>query len=112
MQPLSSTVSRGPPRASSDSAPVTLVTLRVVAVDNDRLSGGNRGESEPLVLEVLGPRGYGKNLDKRYHEKLRDVLLDALADFLEELIPPADSREAMIAWAGSAPWSVWIRSRQ
>ena len=82
--------------------PGDTVTLRMVAVDNDRLSGGNRGESEPLVLEVLGPRGYGKNLT-RYHEKLRDVLLDALADFLEEPVPPADSREAMIAWAGSAP---------
>ena len=83
-------------------SPGDTVTLRVVAVDNDRLSGGNRGESEPLVLEVLGPRGYGKNLT-RYHEKLRDVLLDALADFLEEPVPPADSREAMIAWAGRAP---------
>jgi len=83
-------------------SPGDTVTLRVVAVDNDRLSGGNRGESEPLVLEVLGPRGYGKNLT-RYHQKLRDVLLDALADFLEEPVPPADSREAMISWAGSAP---------
>jgi hypothetical protein len=83
-------------------APGDTVTLRVVAVDNDRLSGGNRGESEPLVLEVLGPRGYGKNLT-RYHEKLRDVLLDALADFLEEPVPPAESREAMIAWAAAAP---------
>ena len=83
-------------------SPGDTVTLRVVAVDNDRLSGGNRGESEPLVLEVLGPRGYGKNLT-RYHEKLRDVLLDALADFLEEPVPPAETREAMIAWAGTAP---------
>ena len=83
-------------------APGDTVTLRVVAVDNDRASGGNRGESEPLILEVLGPRGYGKNLAE-YHERLRDAMLDALADFLEEPVPPAPTRQGLIAWAGTAP---------
>ncbi|MAY82139.1 MAG: hypothetical protein CL930_15335 [Deltaproteobacteria bacterium] len=77
------------------------ITLRMVAVDNDRAQGGNRGESEPLVLTVMGPQGYGRNL-ARYHEKLLDTLLSALADFLEERVPPANSRPGLIEWVSSA----------
>jgi hypothetical protein len=77
------------------------ITLRMVAVDNDRVRGGNRGESEPLVLTVMGPQGYGRNL-ARYHEKLLDSLLAALADFLEERVPPASTRPELIQWVDSA----------
>ena len=79
-----------------------VVTLRMVAVDNDRASGGNRGESEPLELIVLGPRGYGRNLT-RYHEKLLGLLLDALADFIEESVPPEPTRPGLVRWAHNAP---------
>jgi hypothetical protein len=77
------------------------VALRVVAVDNDRVEGGNLGESEPLMVKVLGPRGYGKNLTKHY-ERLLNALLDALADFLEEPVPPATTRPALVRWAYSS----------
>jgi hypothetical protein len=79
-----------------------VVTLRMVAVDNDRASGGNRGESEPLEVIVLGPRGYGRNLT-RYHEKLLGLLLDALADFIEESVPPEPTRPGLVKWAYNAP---------
>ena len=91
---------RATPRSLGLEAGQT-VTLRVVAIDNDRAEGGNRGESEPLVLEVLGPRGYGKNL-ARYHEKLRDAMLDPLADFLEEPVPPSLTRSGLVRWASAA----------
>ncbi|MGB0639314.1 MAG: DUF4175 family protein, partial [Myxococcota bacterium] len=93
-------VERATPRALGLRAGET-VTLRVVAVDNDRARGGNRGESEPLVLTVMGPQGYGRNL-ARYHEKLLDGLLNALADFLEERVPPANTRPGLIQWVDSA----------
>ena len=36
-----------------------VVSVRVVAVDNDRVEGGNRGESEALTVTVLGPVAMG-----------------------------------------------------
>lgn len=78
-----------------------VVALRVVAVDNDRAEGGNRGESEALTVTVLGPRGYGRNLTAHY-ERLLDAMLMALADFLEEPVPPVSTRPALVRWAGTA----------
>ena len=92
---------RATPR-SLGLSPGDSVTLRVVAVDNDRATGGNRGESEPLQLEVLGPRGYGKNLTE-YYKKLRDAMLSPLADFLEEAVPPVNTRRELVRWASVAP---------
>ncbi len=74
------------------------VSLRVVAMDTDKASGGNRGESEEIVIEVLGPKGVGRRLTA-YHRKLRGALLIALADFLEEPVPPADQPRGMLRWA-------------
>ena len=74
------------------------VRLQVVAIDTDKASGGNRGESEVIILEVLGPKGIGRRLTA-YHRKLRTALLSALADFLEETVPPADDPRGMLRWA-------------
>jgi len=74
------------------------VTLQIVAMDSDKASGGNRGESAELVLEVLGPKGIGQRLTA-YHKKLREVLLVALADFLEDAVPPAQDPRGMLRWA-------------
>lgn len=74
-------------------------TLRVVAYDNDLLGGEKRGVSPDLEVEISGPRSGGQRLT-RYHEALRDALLVALADFLEEGSPALDSPRAMTAWTG------------
>jgi hypothetical protein len=82
-------------------SPGDKVVLRVVAMDNDKSNGGNIGESEPLVLTILGAQGYGRQLT-RYHRRLLDALLNALADFLEEPVPAAESNAGMVAWASQA----------
>jgi hypothetical protein len=91
---------RNTPRALGLS-PGDKVVLHIVAIDNDKSNGGNIGKSEPLVLTILGAKGYGRQLT-RYHQRLLDHLLDALGDFLEEVIPPAESNRGMLAWAGTA----------
>lgn len=78
--------------------PGDTVKLRIAAIDSDKSSGGNRGESEEIVLQILGPRGVGRRLTE-YHRKLRDALLGALADFLEEPVPPAENASGMLRWA-------------
>ena len=88
------------PRGLDLSAGET-VSLRVVAIDNNRAAGGNRGESESLVVNVLGPRGYGRNLTAHY-ERLLDAMLMTLADFLEEPVPPVNTRPELVRWAHSA----------
>jgi tetratricopeptide (TPR) repeat protein len=78
--------------------PGDTVRMRIAALDSDQASGGNRGESEEIVLTVMGPRGIGKRLTA-YHRRLRAALLGALADFLEEPVPPAQSARSMLRWA-------------
>lgn len=88
------------PRSLGLTAGQTVV-MRVVAVDNNRAEGGNRGESEALTVNVLGPRGYGRNLTAHY-ERLLDAMLMTLADFLEEPVPPVNTRPQLVRWAHTA----------
>ncbi len=76
-------------------------TLRVVAWDNDPQAGSKRGSSPDVKLSVVGPRGRGARL-AQYHLALRDALLVALADFLEDPMPPGDDNEAMSRWGERA----------
>jgi len=76
-------------------------TLRVVATDNDLLGGTKRGVSPDMEFTVTGPQSGGDRL-AQYHERLRDALLEALADFLVEPIPPEDGAAAMTRWVGSS----------
>lgn len=76
-------------------------TLRVVAWDNDPVAGSKRGSSSEVKLTVLGPRGRSARL-AQYHLALRDALLLALADFLEDPTPPAEDGPGLARWGESA----------
>ncbi len=84
-------------------SPGSKVTLRVVAIDTDQTSGGNRGVSPAMQLEVLGPQQVGARLE-RYFVELRDALVLVLADFLveESSLPIANDPAAMVRWVESA----------
>ncbi len=82
-------------------SPGDRVVLHIVAMDNDKSNGGNIAQSEPLELTILGAKGYARQLT-RYHRRLLDDLLDALGDFLEETVPPANDNRGMLAWASEA----------
>jgi hypothetical protein len=73
------------------------VSLTIGAWDNDTYSGTKLGESRPIELVVLGPRGMDERAAER-QEKLRDLMLDALADFLEEEWPAGETSGALAAW--------------
>lgn len=77
------------------------VKLRVVAYDNDQLEGSKRGVSTEVEMKVVGPKGYGQMLTAHY-KRLRDALVDSVAGFLVEPVPPAESRADMIAWVSTA----------
>ena len=79
-------------------SPGESVTLRVVAYDNDRLEGSKRGVSPEVEVKVVGPKGYGQMLTAHY-KRLRDALVDSLAAFLVEPVPPTRSTEGMVAWS-------------
>ncbi|MBN1337283.1 MAG: hypothetical protein JXB39_15095 [Deltaproteobacteria bacterium] len=71
--------------------------VRVVAWDDDAVSGSKAGASRVLALRVLGPRGKTARKVKRI-EELRGVLVGALADYLEEGWPAGDTGPALLAW--------------
>ncbi len=80
------------------------VNIVVQAWDNDAVSGSKAGRSRPIVVSVLGPRGQTTRRLRMVRE-LRDILVDILADFLEETSqwkdPPAlpDSRHELSSYA-------------
>ncbi len=71
--------------------------VRVLAWDNDAISGSKAGVSRPLRVRVLGPQGEAARR-RRMVRQLRDVLLSALADSLEEPWPPRGERAELVAW--------------
>lgn len=76
-------------------------TLRVAAWDNDPVAGSKKGASAEVKLSVIGPRGRSARL-AQYHLALRDALLVALADFLEDPMPPGEDAEALSRWGEGA----------
>lgn len=76
-------------------------TLRVGAWDNDDVSGSKAGWSAPIEVEVVGPGGAGQRAMEN-RRKLRDLLVQVLADFLVEPSPPFAQGSAGPAWASTA----------
>jgi hypothetical protein len=77
------------------------VKLRVAAYDNDLQGGSKRGVSAEVEVTVLGPQGRGRQL-RQQAERLRNLMLDALAESLVESVPPARGELGMTRWAASA----------
>jgi hypothetical protein len=73
------------------------VHLRVVAWDNDTYSGSKPGASRAVEVVVLGARGLDKRAAER-QEALRDLMLDVLADHLEEPWPVSDTVGGLVTW--------------
>jgi len=73
------------------------VHLRVVAWDNDTYSGSKPGASRAIEVVVLGARGLDERADER-QEVLRDLMLDVLADHLEEPWPVSDTVGGLVIW--------------
>lgn len=77
------------------------VTLEVVALDNDGVSGSKEGASRQIQVVVLGPKGQQRRNMALWRE-LRDAMVDALAPFAVEPGPPAHIQAELAAWAGDA----------
>ena len=73
------------------------VELRVVAWDNDTVSGSKSGSSSSLVLRVLGEAGMEARAADR-QRVVRAAMLTVLADFLEEGWPVADASAGVARW--------------
>jgi hypothetical protein len=65
----------------------TTYELVVAAYDNDTVTGSKAGRSQVLEIVVLGPEG-GRDLSPEALDELLELMLDALADHLEEPHPP------------------------
>ncbi len=74
--------------------------VRVVAWDNDAVSGTKAGRSAPVRVRVLGPRGQSDRR-RRVVGELRDALLVVLADHLEDPWPPSSGRPEVRSWGAS-----------
>ncbi len=75
--------------------------LRVVAWDNDAVTGSKAGRSTAFRVRVLGPRGQNARR-RRVVQELRDALLLVLADHLEDPWPVGPERVALRSWGASA----------
>ncbi len=71
--------------------------IRVVAWDDDAVSGSKAGTSRALAIRVLGPRGRTAR-KVRMIEDLRDVLVLALADHLVDAGPSGEAGSELLAW--------------
>ncbi len=77
------------------------VTLEVVGLDNDAVSGSKEGASRRIQVVVLGPKGKQRRNMALWRE-LRDAMVDGLAPFAVEPGPPATVQRELAAWAGGA----------
>ncbi len=77
------------------------VTLEVVGLDNDGVSGAKEGASRQIQVVVLGPKGKQRRNMALWRE-LRDAMVDALAPFALEPAPPAVVQAELATWAGTA----------
>ncbi len=75
--------------------------VRIVAWDNDAVSGTKAGHSAPVRVRVLGPRGQNDRR-RRVVRKLRDAMLAVLAGHLEDSWPPSSQRTELRSWGASA----------
>ncbi len=73
------------------------VRLSIVGWDNDTYSGSKAGRSREVVIRVLGETGLDQRDDER-QTQLRDLMLDVLADFLEEPWPPGVTGGELARW--------------
>lgn len=72
--------------------------LTVVALDNDAVSGAKEGRALPMTVVVSEAGPVGERLVRL--ERLRGLLLDALAGHLVEAWPLSASREGVRSWGG------------
>lgn len=82
-------------------APGEEATLKVLAFDAQPGGGTQMGESPEVKIKVGAAKGRGKNL-VGYYERLRDAMIPALGDFLEEPLLPARDAEGMNRWVQGA----------
>jgi hypothetical protein len=73
------------------------VKLSIAAWDNDAVSGSKVGRSQAIEIVVLGSRGIDLREDER-QRKLRDLLVDVLAGYLEEPWPPGPTSGHLADW--------------
>ena len=71
--------------------------LAIAATDNDTVSGAKTGLSRTIRVVVLGEDGRSALTAER-EEKLLDLLLNTLADFLEEDWPSGTSHASLARW--------------
>lgn len=76
-------------------------TLRVGAWDNDGIGGSKVGWSAPVELEVVGPKGT-EEAAWAFRLAARDALVEVLADFLVDPVPPAATLESAAGWGAAA----------
>jgi len=87
--------------ADAGLMPGTEARLRIMAWDNDAISGSKAGRSAAFRVRVMGPRGQNARR-RRVVQQLRDSLLVVLADHLEDPWPATAERGALRGWGASA----------
>jgi hypothetical protein len=82
-------------------APGDEVELTIQAWDNDDVGGSKSGASRAIKLVVLGPKA-SKRRTVRLWRELRDALVDLLAGYATEAVPPARTQRQLVVWGGQA----------
>ncbi len=82
-------------------APGDEVELTLQAWDNDDVGGSKAGASRAIQVVVLGPKA-SKRRTVRLWRELRDALVDLLAGYATELVPPARTQRELVVWGGEA----------
>lgn len=86
--------------AELDLQPGQEVVLEIVARDGDTVGGAHEGRSLPVRLRVGGP-GASQHFRALREERLRDLLIPALAAFLVEAWPAGEHGGAIAAWGAA-----------
>jgi len=82
-------------------APGDEAELTIQAWDNDEVGGSKPGASRTIKVVVLGPKA-SKRRTVRLWRELRDALVDLLAGYATERVPPARTQRALVVWGGEA----------
>jgi hypothetical protein len=82
-------------------APGDEVELTLQAWDNDEVGGTKAGASRAIKVVVLGPKASRRRTVRLWRE-LRDALVDLLAGYATEPVPPARTQRALVVWGGKA----------
>lgn len=87
--------------AYDNQAPILLDGEAPVSSSDDNAPIGKRGESVVMSFTVMGPKLSAQRL-LELNQKLKELLIPALADFLMDPMPPSAKPSGMVRWVKNA----------